>query len=162
MYHSATNNRGRTLKSLSEEYGIHHTTISLWVRKYRDEAAADAEKAKIFATLEENRRLHKKLAELEKENDFLKKSRGVLCEGKQVSSYHFIDKYSKRFGVAWILKSLNISPTAYYNYRKHRKSAKQTRKAFVLKTIKTIYHESGGKPGYRMMQKLLAKKRNYS
>lgn len=53
---------------------------------------------------------------------------------------------------------MDINPNAYYNYRKHRKNAKQTQKAFVMNTIKTIYHDTGGKPGYRMMQQLLANK----
>lgn len=53
---------------------------------------------------------------------------------------------------------MEICPNAYYNYRKHRKNARQTKKAFILNTIKTTYHDAGGKPGYRMMQKLLANK----
>ena len=53
---------------------------------------------------------------------------------------------------------MNVYPNAYYNYRKHRKNAKQKRKAFILKTIDRMYHEFGGRPGYRMMQQLLANK----
>lgn len=53
---------------------------------------------------------------------------------------------------------MNIYPNAYYNYRKHRKNAVNRKKASVLKLIHTIYHETGGKPGYRMMQKLLENK----
>lgn len=53
------------------------------------------------------------------------------------------------------MSRLNICPNAYYNYRKHRKNAKQNTKASILKTIERIYHEVGGKPGYRMMKQLL-------
>ena len=53
---------------------------------------------------------------------------------------------------------MNVYPNAYYNYRKHRKNAKQKRKAFILKTIDRMYHEFGGRPGYRMMQQLLVNK----
>lgn len=70
----------------------------------------------------------------------------------------FIDKYSKRYGVNWLLSKLNVCPNAYYNYRKHRKSARQREKASVLKVIEKIYHDAGGRPGYRMMQQLLANK----
>lgn len=72
-----------------------------------------------------------------------------------MTKYRFIDKYAKRFGINWLLKRMHLSPNAYYNYRKHRKSAKEKEKASILKTIEQLYHESGGRPGYRMMQQLL-------
>lgn len=51
-----------------------------------------------------------------------------------------------------------MSPNAYYNYKKHRKDAREKAKASTLKTIEKIYHESDGRPGYRMMQTLLESK----
>lgn len=53
---------------------------------------------------------------------------------------------------------MGIYPNAYYNYRKHRKNADKLKKASALRTIKCIYHDCGGKPGYRMMQKILKNK----
>ena len=53
---------------------------------------------------------------------------------------------------------MDICPNAYYNYRKHRKNAGKRAKASTLKLIEKIYHESGGKPGYRMMKNLLGNK----
>ena len=53
---------------------------------------------------------------------------------------------------------MSICPNAYYNYRKHRKDAKKKTKASILKQIEKIHHESGGKPGYRMMKSLLDNK----
>lgn len=50
---------------------------------------------------------------------------------------------------------MELSPNGYYNYKKHRKNAKNKEKASVLKKIETIYHAAGGKPGYRMMKDLL-------
>ena len=37
--------------------------------------------------MEEVRKLHQEKAELEKENDFLKKSSGILCEGNRLEAY---------------------------------------------------------------------------
>ncbi len=48
-----------------------------------------------------------------------------------------------------------MSPNAYYNYRKHRKNAREKEKAVILRTIEELYHEAGGRPGYRMMHQLL-------
>ncbi|MCQ2401307.1 MAG: hypothetical protein MJ059_05230 [Lachnospiraceae bacterium] len=94
--------------------------------------------------MEELHRLQLEVWGIKAENDFLKNG-GVLCEGEPVSSCHFIDRYKKRFGTAWLLRRMNVCPNAYYNYRKHRKNASKTRKAFILKTISEIYHASGGR-----------------
>lgn len=53
---------------------------------------------------------------------------------------------------------MDIYPNAYYNYRKHRKDAGKKTKASILKMISRIYHEAGGRPGYRMMRDLLMNK----
>ena len=46
-------------------------------------------------------------------------------------------------------------PNGYYNYRKHRKNAKEKEEARIKKIIKRIYHEAEGRPGYRQMRELL-------
>ena len=56
------------------------------------------------------------------------------------------------------MQQLNLCPNGYYNYKKHRKIAKQKTKASTLKMIKHLYHAAGGKPGYRMMRDMLASK----
>ena len=58
----------------------------------------------------------------------------------------------------WLLKRLAVYPNAYYNYKKHRKNAKQKEKASIQTAITKIYHDAGGRPGYRMMQQLLENK----
>ncbi len=62
------------------------------------------------------------------------------------------------FGINWLLRKFNLSPNAYYNYKKHRRNAIEKQKASILKCIKELYYESDGRPGYRMMQKLLLNK----
>ncbi|MCR4601594.1 MAG: transposase, partial [Clostridia bacterium] len=71
---------GRTITSLSEEYGIAHSTISKWVKEYRHLAMVDAERATALAAMEENNRLRARVAELEKENDFLKKAAAFFAK----------------------------------------------------------------------------------
>lgn len=53
------------------------------------------------------------------------------------------------------MKHMDICPNAYYNYRKHRKNARNKTKASILKTIERLYRESSGRSGYRMMKSLL-------
>ena len=64
---------GRTLQSLSKEFGINAATIGRRIRKLKAEAQADQAKAEILTNMEEIRRLQDELAEVRKENDFLKK-----------------------------------------------------------------------------------------
>lgn len=71
---------GRTLKSLADEYGYSRSIIGRWCKKFQHEAAADAEKAASLAAMEENLRLRKQVAELEKEVDFLKKAAAFFAK----------------------------------------------------------------------------------
>ena len=72
--------QGRTYKSLQDEYGVAHSTISRAVKRFREEALADSEKAKKLADMEELHRLQKEVEELRKENDFLKKAAAFFAK----------------------------------------------------------------------------------
>ena len=65
---------GRSANSLADEFGVSRHTIAKWIKKYRADAQGNAEKAEQLAIMEENCKLKQQLAELEKENDFLKKA----------------------------------------------------------------------------------------
>lgn len=75
---------GRTGKSLAEEFGIAATTIYDWVRKYKQDAKKDAEKAKYLAEMEELSKLRKENARLKKENEFLKQAAAFFARDVQV------------------------------------------------------------------------------
>ena len=72
---------GRTLKSLAEEYNVSKASISLWIRQYREECQINAELKEDYDYMKENLRLRKELAELQKENDFLKKAAAFFAKG---------------------------------------------------------------------------------
>ncbi len=65
---------GRTLKSLAAEYGVSKASISNWVCAYREECQTNDEAKSQLELMEEVRKLRQEKAELEKENDFLKKA----------------------------------------------------------------------------------------
>ena len=71
---------GRTLKSLSEEYGIGYHTITRWAKLYKAEMEKDAEKAKAFQAMQDNLKLKKENEELKKEVDFLKKAAAFFAK----------------------------------------------------------------------------------
>ena len=65
---------GRALQSLADEYGVSKASISNWIRAYRKEYQTKDEEKTQLQLMEEVRKLRQEKAELEKENDFLKKA----------------------------------------------------------------------------------------
>lgn len=65
---------GRTLKGLAAEYGVSKASISIWVKQFREECQINKEAKAEYDYMKENLQLKKQLAELKKENDFLKKA----------------------------------------------------------------------------------------
>ena len=71
---------GRSLKSLAKEYGVCHASISNWTSQFRNECQTNEEAKEEYDYMKENFVLRKKLAELEKENDFLKKAAAFFAK----------------------------------------------------------------------------------
>ena len=71
---------GRTLKSLATEYGVSQASISNWVQHYRKECQTNEKEKSQLELMEEVRKLRQEKAELEKENDFLKKAAAFFAK----------------------------------------------------------------------------------
>ena len=71
---------GRKISSLAAEYVICHATVSNWIRAYREECQTNAAAKSENELMQEVRQLQKKLAEAEKENDFLKKAAAFFAK----------------------------------------------------------------------------------
>ena len=71
---------GRSLVSLAAEYGVSKASISNWVRAYREECQTNDEEKSQLELMEEVRKLRQEKAELEKENDFLKKAAAFFAK----------------------------------------------------------------------------------
>lgn len=72
--------------------------------------------------------------------------------------YRFIQDNHKEFGLRWLFRKFNLSPSAYYNFLKHRKSNYRTHKQEIHNEINKIYHETEGRLGHRNMKVFLARK----
>ena len=71
---------GRSLKSLEAEYGVSHGSISIWVKKFREECQTNQEAKADYDFMKENLKLKKELMELQKENDFLRKAAAFFAK----------------------------------------------------------------------------------
>ena len=71
---------GRTIKGLAKEYNVSKASISNWVAQFRKECQENAEAKADYDFMKENLNLKKQLAELQKENDFLKKAAAFFAK----------------------------------------------------------------------------------
>ena len=71
---------GRTLKGLAEEYGVSKASISNWVSQFREECQTNNKAQSEYDCMKENQPLKKQMAELQKENDFLKKAAAFFAK----------------------------------------------------------------------------------
>ena len=71
---------GRTLKGPAAEYGVSKASISIWVKQFREECQTNEEAKADYDFMKENLKLKRQLAELQKENDFLKKAAAFFAK----------------------------------------------------------------------------------
>lgn len=73
---------GKSLNDLYQTYGVAKSTIAGWVKKYSEECQyIKPQNKNNNNSNEEIRALNKKIKELEKENDFLKKASAFFANG---------------------------------------------------------------------------------
>ena len=63
---------GRFLKGLATEYGVSKASIPNWTKQFHEECQTNEEAKADYDFMQENLKLKRQLAELQKENDFLK------------------------------------------------------------------------------------------
>jgi transposase len=71
---------GRSLKGLAAEYGVSKASISNWTKQFREECQKNEEVQADYDFMKENLKLKRQLAELQKENDFLKKAAAFFAK----------------------------------------------------------------------------------
>ncbi|WP_353105863.1 hypothetical protein [Acetoanaerobium noterae] len=72
---------GKSLNNLYLTYGVAKSTIAGWIKKYSEECQyIKPHNKEKNASSEEIRALNKKIKELEKENDFLKKAAAFFAK----------------------------------------------------------------------------------
>ena len=84
---------GRSLKGLAAEYGVSKASISNWTKQFREECQTNEEAQADYDYMKENLKLKKQLAELQKENDFLKKAAAFFA--KEIEKLIIINRKMK-------------------------------------------------------------------
>ena len=71
---------GQSLSSISNEYNVSKSSISNWVKTYREECQNNTTAKEEYDLMKENLRLKRELEEMKKENSFLKKAAAFFAK----------------------------------------------------------------------------------
>ena len=71
---------GRGMESIKKEYNLSHGILNKWVKNYREEGITNQIVKKEIDVYEELNKIKKAYAELEKENEFLKKAAAFFAK----------------------------------------------------------------------------------
>jgi putative transposase len=69
--------------------------------------------------------------------------------------YRFIQNNHPEFGIRWLLRKFKLSPNAYYNFKKNKKSKYRRKRSAITDKIIKIYHDTEGVLGHRKMRVFL-------
>lgn len=73
--------KGATLTDIFKTYGVPKSTVTVWIKKYSEECHyLKPQNKENNISSEEFRALNKKISELEKENNFLKKAAAFFAK----------------------------------------------------------------------------------
>lgn len=71
---------GKSYNQITAEYGVPNGTLAAWIKKYSEECKYQNPQNTSTITVKEMRDMQKRLAELEKENAFLKKAAAFFAK----------------------------------------------------------------------------------
>ncbi|QLE00935.1 IS3 family transposase [Galbibacter sp. BG1] len=144
---------GRTVKSLSDEYGVSQASISRWKRMSKTSGSINTSLGG-----EENQRikaLEKELKDVKLERDIPKKGGKHLFQERQVI-YGFIKDHRGRFPVGKMCKCMRVSKNAYYTWLRAGQGCRPNSGLDGLKErIREVYHGSNRIYGSSRIQKVL-------
>ncbi|MEW8509136.1 MAG: IS3 family transposase [Candidatus Thiodiazotropha sp.] len=139
------NQPGVTLKEIGETLGINPGMIGRWRRELELSGNA-AFQGQGKPRDEEMAALKRELAKVKKERGFFKRSGNVLREGVEMR-YHMIDRCRDAFPVLMMCRSLDVSPSGYYDWRSRPMSGRDRENQRLLCRIKELHAESDGVKG---------------
>lgn len=121
--------RGVSVAQAARDLNVHLTMLHRWVKQ----AAADPQHAfpgqgQMKPEQIEIDRLRKEVARLKAKRDILKKSRRILCEGRDMK-FAFIAKHRAVWPVAWMCAALGVSRSGFHAWLTRQPSQRAGRRS---------------------------------
>ncbi|MFF4625853.1 IS3 family transposase [Nonomuraea jabiensis] len=148
----------RPVSHVAKELGIHDTTLGNWVNTYRRTRGDDVAPAQDAGEKKSERELalERENRKLREENEFLKKSRGLLRPGTAVTAkYELIDAEKASYAIVDMCSWLGVSRSGYYEWRGRPLSATAERRERLKEKIETLFEDSHQTYGYRRIHAAL-------
>ncbi|TNE76229.1 MAG: IS3 family transposase [Gammaproteobacteria bacterium] len=142
----------RSVKGVAEALDIHPFMLSRWRKEYREGKfamkrvkKAPAKAKQQIKEQDEVNRLKRQIAELQEENDILKKS--TFSGRGTTEAFRFVWKHRGEHGVKALCRHLNISRSGYYAWVNRKPSQRAAENADLLFKIRRTYNASNGRYG---------------
>ncbi|MGI6426016.1 MAG: IS3 family transposase [Natronincolaceae bacterium] len=142
---------GQSVLELSREYGVATVTIYKWIKQYSPVKVADNKEI----TAKEYQLMQKRIAELEMENEILKKGYRHIRKKTINEIVTFIQKYKSKYTVKLICKALKFPRSTYYKALVGVTSKRQEEAERLKSKIRNIWSESKSRYGAPKIHKVL-------
>ncbi|WP_439650329.1 IS3 family transposase [Glycomyces amatae] len=133
---------GRTVAEVARDLGINSTTLGNWVNNWKDEhpQTSQEESPVDQARISE---LEAEVARLRMENEFLKKSRGLLREGAGVAERcALIEAEKANYPITWMCVQLGVPRSTFYYWRDRAETATEARRRRLAVEIERVFEDS--------------------
>ena len=135
---------------VARELGINVNTLYTWMSRFKEHPAQPfVGSGNLHQEDAELRALKKRIKDLEEENEFLKKSKRLLCKEPEVIRYLYMEQHRSQYRIAKMAQWLQVSKSGYYAWRKRSKNRRCAENESLLKEIIRIHEESRGTYGTR-------------
>ncbi|WP_242847898.1 IS3 family transposase [Inediibacterium massiliense] len=151
-------NAGTSVIELSREYGVSTVTIYKWIKALSPINVSEEE----TMTMKEYKTMKKRIAQLEMENEILKKGYRHIRKKTVDEIIKFINTNQQKYTVKLICKVLKFSRSTYYKALFRVPSNRQLESQNLKTKIKAIYLESKKRYGAPKIQKILEVKGHYA
>ncbi|WP_314883495.1 transposase [Actinomyces oris] len=134
--------KDRTIASVAASYDLVAQTVGNWVARYRKDHATDQDRQKASESAE-IAKLKAEVRELRQENEFLKKSSRLACEGTTVTErYEFINREEGSYPVASMCRWVEVSRSGYYSWRDRPQCVTAIKREVLAVMIKDAFADS--------------------
>ena len=148
-----------TVKGLSEELGIKDSTLRRWAREYEEmgDGAFPGNGSPKINKDYEIVKLKKKVEELERENEILKKFPGLL-EPRPCVRFEFLKEHRGEIGpIKKACGLMKVSKSGFYEYLGRKKSNAQIEREAIEGFVVEAFERHKGRYGYRRINRELRK-----